>query len=190
MNDNGIMNDRLPIAKSIREDLANDIEKRNSLRESKLKVQKSLKAINGIAAASAISSGVAAGVSTATVLGIVVAVPLGGVAVLSSAVCAVVSILDRINNRRLKRHDRLRLLAYSTQNSLGEVIGRFAEDGKLNDIEWNFITAEFERYKQLVREVKEGKIVYVKTEIEKQKKLYDERLSQLSKLIELRFDRE
>ena len=45
MNDNGIMNGRLPIAKSIREDLAGDIEKRNSLRESKLKIQKSLKAI-------------------------------------------------------------------------------------------------------------------------------------------------
>ena len=48
MNDNGIMNGCLPITKPIREVLAGDIDKRNSLRESKLKIQKSFKTINGI----------------------------------------------------------------------------------------------------------------------------------------------
>ena len=70
------------------------------------------------------------------------------------------------------------------------MIGRFAKYGKIDDIEWEFITAEFERYKKLVRDVKDGKIVYVTTEIQKQKTDYTERLSHLMKVIELRFDRE
>ena len=184
------MDERLAIAISIRETLTADVEKRNSLRESKLKVKKALKAINGISATSAISAGVGAGVSTAAVIGAAVAIPLGGVAILSSVVCAVVSVVDNFISRRLKRHDRLRLLAYNTQHTLGEVIGRFAKDGKIDDIEWDFITAEFERYKKLVRDVKDGKIVYVTTEIQKQKNDYTERLAHLMKVIELRFDRE
>lgn len=181
------MDDKLQVAKSIRQSIASDVEKRNSLYQSKLKINKALKALLAGASTSAISTGVGAGVSAATFIGAPIAIPLSGAAVLSSVACAAISVVDSINNRRLKRHDRLRLLAYNTQNTLCEVISRFAQDGKIDDIEFNFIAAEFERYKQLVDDIKKGKLTYVKTDIVNQKNEFDESLGRVMRILESRF---
>jgi len=115
------------------------------------KYKKARKALHyslvGLGAFTAVlSSGAVA--TSLTGVGIVVGVPVAGIAALSGAVSTGLSVVNKLE-RKVNKHSRIHSLAIAKRDSINCSDSQALNDNWVSDTEFQLITHEMQKYRQL-----------------------------------------
>ena len=84
-----------------------------------------------------------------TGLGILVGVPLGGVAIFSGGASAGLSVINKKLERKVNKHSRIHALAVAKHDAINSSVSQALNDNHVSDTEFQMITREMHKYRQL-----------------------------------------
>ena len=108
-----------------------------------------------------LSSG-AAGTSL-TGFGILVGVPLGGIAIFSGGASAGLSVINKKLERKVNKHSRIHALAVAKHDSINSYVSQALNDNHVSDTEFQPITREMHKYRQLKQNLRSHLAQKIKT---------------------------
>ena len=94
-----------------------------------------------------LSSGAVA--TSLTGVGIVVGAPVAGIAALSGAVSTGLSVVNKKLERKVNKHSRIHSLAIAKHDSINLAVSQALNDNRVSDTEFQLITREMQKYRQL-----------------------------------------
>jgi len=116
------------------------------------KYKKARKALHyslvGLGAFTAVLSSGAVAISL-TGVGIVVGVPVAGIATLSGAVSTGLSVVNKKLERKVNKHSRIHSLAIAKHGLINLAVSQALNDNRVSDTEFQLITREMQKYRQL-----------------------------------------
>jgi len=94
-----------------------------------------------------LSSGAVA--TSLTGVGIVVGTPVAGIEALSGTVSTGLSVVNKKLERKVNKHSRIHSLAIGKHDSINLAISQALNDNRVSDTEFQLITHEMQKYRQL-----------------------------------------
>ena len=138
---------RLKHITDIRRKLEDESESRTRLRRRYKSLYNTAMYLNASSGIISSCASVATVISLSTGIGVVIALPVGTVALATGMLSVISTGFGKIIMKKLEKHERIKMLAHSKLSSISALISQALKDGRISHEEYDIILAEEESYR-------------------------------------------
>ena len=142
------MNFRLKRISDIRDFLEKELESRGRYRRRYKSIYNSAVYVNAGAGLISVCTGTSAVATLATGIGVVVSLPLGGIAAVAGVLSIIGTGISKLVLKKVEKHEQIKFIAMSKLSSVNGLVSKALQDGNINNEEYQMILQEMESYRE------------------------------------------